>query len=80
MTNRRTPVEVSGLSGVARVGAGRDHSLAVKTTGTLVAWGSNNNGQLGDGTKVNRLTPVQVDGLTGVRAAAGGYDYTVALV
>ncbi len=52
----------------------------MKTTGTLVAWGSNNNGQLGDGTKVNRLTPVQVDGLTGVRAAAGGYDYTVALV
>lgn len=36
------------------------HSLAIKTNGTLWAWGSNTNGVLGDGTSTNRLSPVQV--------------------
>ncbi|WP_396145767.1 T9SS type A sorting domain-containing protein [Flavobacterium sp.] len=36
------------------------YSLAIKTDGTLWAWGENNGGQLGDGTTINRNIPSQV--------------------
>jgi hypothetical protein len=36
------------------------HSLALKTDGTLWAWGSNTTGQLGDGTRGDRLSPVRI--------------------
>lgn len=40
--------------------AGWSHNLALKSDGTLWAWGYNVNGQLGDGTTINRTTPVQI--------------------
>jgi alpha-tubulin suppressor-like RCC1 family protein len=75
-TQRNTPVQVSGLgpgSGVVRIAAGFSHSMAVKADGTVLAWGNNANGQLGDGTTTQRNTPVQVSGLgagSGVVAVA----------
>jgi alpha-tubulin suppressor-like RCC1 family protein len=39
---------------------GAFHNLGIKTDGTLWAWGSNEYGQLGDGTTIDRLTPVQI--------------------
>jgi alpha-tubulin suppressor-like RCC1 family protein len=44
----KTPVAVSGLSEAKAISAG-GHSLAVLANGTLLAWGPNNAGQLGDG-------------------------------
>jgi alpha-tubulin suppressor-like RCC1 family protein len=35
-------------------------NLAIKSNGTLWAWGSNGIGQLGDGTMINRLVPIQI--------------------
>jgi hypothetical protein len=40
--------------------AGRDHSLFLKSDGTVLATGLNSKGQLGDGTTVNKTSPVQV--------------------
>ena len=84
-TDRFTPVPVTGLaagSGVAAVSAGEGHSLALKTDGTVLAWGANNWGQLGDGSLAARLTPVQVSGLgpgSGVIAIAAGNTHSLAL-
>ncbi|WP_147443420.1 kelch-like protein [Corallococcus sp. AB011P] len=80
-TQRLTPVpvQVQGLTGVAALATGYNHSLAVKQDGTVWAWGSNAYGQLGDGTTTQRLTPVQVQGLTGVAALATGYYHSLAL-
>ena len=55
------------------------HSLALKSDGTVWAWGANDGGQLGDNSLKDRPTPVQVKGLGGngvlidiVAIAAGG--------
>jgi alpha-tubulin suppressor-like RCC1 family protein len=42
------------------VAAGFNHTLAIKTDGTLWAWGLNDKGQLGDGTTVNKNVPTQI--------------------
>ncbi len=77
-TNRNTPVQVSGLSGVIQV-AGGNHSLALKSDGTVWAWGRNDHGELGDGTTTNRSTPVQVSGLTSVTQLVAGTYHSLAL-
>jgi len=43
------------------ISAGGGHSLALKNDGSLLAWGSNSKGQLGDGSTTDRLTPVLID-------------------
>ena len=77
------------LSGVIAIAAGRDHSVAVKSDGTVWTWGSNQYGQLGDNSfsSTQRDHPVQVlfgDApniwpLTGVKAVAASDVHTIAL-
>jgi alpha-tubulin suppressor-like RCC1 family protein len=76
-TSKTTPQRVTALSGMTSVGAGRDHTLAVKSNGTLWGWGLNTYGALGDGTTTKRLTPVQMQGVAGARHVAAGAFHTV---
>ncbi len=78
--SRNAPVPVSGLSGAVAVAAGGSHSLALMGDGTVRAWGSNNKGQLGDGTTNQRNAPVPVSGLSGAVAVAAGYEFSMALM
>jgi alpha-tubulin suppressor-like RCC1 family protein len=73
------PVQVLGLSGVTNVAAGYSHSLALKTDGTVWAWGYNSYGQLGDNSIDQKNAPVQVSGLSGVTNVAGGYNHSLAV-
>jgi len=61
------------------VAAGDAHALALKSDGTVWAWGMNNDGQVGDGTKIDRLAPVQMKGLTHVIAVRTGHYSSFAL-
>lgn len=61
------------------VAAGSDHSVALKSDGTVWTWGDNGSGQLGDGTLVDKLTPIQVPNINSVIAIAAGTNYTMAL-
>ena len=55
------PVEVSGSSEVVALAAGESHSsLALLGNGTVVAWGYNGYGALGDGTHTSSEAPVGV--------------------
>ena len=76
---RKTPIQV--MNDVAAMEAGGFyiwfHTFAIKTDGSLWAWGYNRNGQLGDGTTTSRRNPVQV--LTGVAAISTGASHTLAL-
>jgi alpha-tubulin suppressor-like RCC1 family protein len=75
---------ISALYGktVVAVAAGMDHSLALCSDGTVVAWGYNCFGQLGNNTTNNSLVPAAINsapgiselyGRTVVAIAAGGY-------
>jgi alpha-tubulin suppressor-like RCC1 family protein len=73
------PVQVSGLSGIIAIAGGMNHSLALKSDGTVWAWGYNSTGQLGNGTTNDSYSPVQVTGLSSVTAIAGGYYHSLVL-
>jgi alpha-tubulin suppressor-like RCC1 family protein len=63
--NLSSPVQVGALTNWAQVASAiSPFSACVKTDGTLFMWGSNNQGQLGDGTITSRSSPVQVGALT----------------
>jgi alpha-tubulin suppressor-like RCC1 family protein len=55
-----TPIGLG--AGVAAVRAGYDHACAVMTDGRVLCWGTNNAGQLGDGTTIESHHPVVVIG------------------
>ena len=86
-----TPVQVKGprglglLTDVVAIAAGRSHSVALRSDGTLFAWGSNDNGQLGIGVVGGiKTTPVLVAGigsasLDRVIAVSAGSFHTIAL-
>ncbi|WP_019901379.1 Ig-like domain repeat protein [Salinispora arenicola] len=79
--NEPVPVNVPAGTTITAIAGGRGHSLALTSTGTVLAWGKNNEGQLGDGTNANSTTPVDVDlppGTT-VTAIAGGGSNSFAL-
>lgn len=88
-TDRHSPVavDISGvLAGkkVVAIAAGDTHSMALCADGTVACWGSNQNGQLGDGSIINSSVPVAVNSsgaLAGktVGAIAPGPDYSAAL-
>jgi alpha-tubulin suppressor-like RCC1 family protein len=57
-----------------KIAVGSAHSLVVCKDSTVWAWGSNEFGQLGNGTLESSTVPVKVQGLSGVVAVfAGGY-------
>ena len=60
------------------VSAGGDHSLILKTDGSLWATGYNKNGQIGNGSKEDVLVPIQVLA-SGVAAVSGGLVHSVIL-
>ena len=75
-TNPYTPVVVPGLSNVKQVVAGENDDYAVLKDGTVMAWGDNNRGQLGNGSVANgksyNYIPTPVQGLTNVVSMASG--------
>ena len=71
-----TPVEVVGLTGVTKIAAGSTFSLALRSDGTVWAWGG---GALGDGTTTSSPVPVRVSGLSQVTDITAGWDTAFAI-
>ena len=72
------PRRVEGLSDVSALAAGWNFTLAL-AGGTVWAWGRNDAGQLGDGTRLDKVDPVQIRDLEGVVAIAAGMSACLAL-
>lgn len=76
-TDRATPLPIPGLTGVKKVaggcsdGYGDTSGYALTTAGALWAWGTNNYGQLGDGTTADKTTPTYIgDGYVDIQPAS----------
>lgn len=74
-----TPQLVPGISGVVEVECGFSHIVARKSDGTVWCSGSNQQGQLGDGTFNNRATFAPVPGLNNVTQIRAGALHSLAL-
>jgi alpha-tubulin suppressor-like RCC1 family protein len=73
-----TPARVRGLAGVTKISAGGSFVLALRSDGTVRAWGDNRRGQLGNGTTASSPLPVTVTGLSRVTGISAGYDASIA--
>jgi alpha-tubulin suppressor-like RCC1 family protein len=81
-----TPTLVSGLGTVTDLAAGSGFTVARRSDGSLVAWGNNVYGALGDaavstganGVAGIRATPAPVTNMTNVAALSAGYGFVVA--
>ena len=83
-TGSTVPVRVHLPSGttVTFVASGSEHSLALTSTGGVLAWGDNDFGQLGDGTTLERDTPVRITMPSSVKKVTkliGGGVFSLAL-
>jgi alpha-tubulin suppressor-like RCC1 family protein len=53
------PVAVGGISGATKIGTTLDNSCAVRNDGSVVCWGSNAVGHLGNGTRTYAPTAMR---------------------
>ncbi|MFI8517138.1 hypothetical protein ACIGEZ_04810 [Streptomyces sp. NPDC085481] len=67
------------LTDVTAIAAGASFNLALRANGTVIAWGGNFSGQLGDGTTTSTNVPVASSGLGNVVALAAGDAHSLAL-
>lgn len=78
-TGVSSPTQVGTLNNWAAIASTELHALALKTDGSLWAWGYNDFGELGDGTVVARSSPVQVGALTNWASIAAGRYHSIAI-
>ncbi|MBU0482403.1 MAG: hypothetical protein KKG47_15020 [Proteobacteria bacterium] len=66
--------------GAEAIAMGATHTLVIQNGGTVIAFGANYNGQLGDGTSGNeKYAPVAVTGLTNVTSISAGSNHSMAV-
>ena len=78
-TYKSSPVQVGSLTDWSKVDARTNNCVALKTDGTLWAWGRNEFGQLGLGDIIHRSSPVQIGALTNWSDFDLGDDQTLAI-
>ena len=77
--NTTTLPHVTASPWTARLSASQTHSLALKSDGTVWAWGRNEDGELGNGTTIDQHTPVQASIPMSVSQVATGWYHSLAL-
>jgi alpha-tubulin suppressor-like RCC1 family protein len=73
-----TPVTVSNIDTAIAISAGRVHTCAILSDGTIKCWGSWS--MLGNGSTSNQSTPVSVSNINNAIAISSGYNHTCALL
>ena len=59
---RTAPVRVAGIDDATEIATGHTHVCARRKNGSIVCWGDNSEGQVGDGTTANTESPREVLG------------------
>ena len=76
---RSSPVQIGDDGFWSEVAAGQNHTLAVKTDGTLWAWGTGAGGRIGEGGVISRSYPVQIGTLTSWSKVNANVDHSLAI-
>jgi alpha-tubulin suppressor-like RCC1 family protein len=85
-TNRLSPTATASLGQgrtATSISVGHSHTCAILDDGSVKCWGSNDYGQLGDGTTVNRVAPTSTASLGAGRTAtsiAVGTSFSCAIL
>ena len=78
--DKHSPEQIGSDNHWVSIAAGQFHSLALKSDGTLWAWGLNASGQVGDGTTLfDKKSPVQIGSDNHWVSIAGGQEHSLAL-
>ncbi len=79
-TSQHSPVKVGLDSNWVSISAGEAHSLGIRSDSTLWAWGSDQEGQLGDGgSSMDQTAPVQVGAFTDWIAVSAGTNHSLGI-
>jgi alpha-tubulin suppressor-like RCC1 family protein len=79
--DRAAPERVATPDALVDLAMGDEHVCALTTKGSVICWGSNDFGQLGDGTNKDRDAPVSPLGIKGnVKQVASGSFHSCALL
>ncbi|MDI3290533.1 hypothetical protein [Polyangium sp. 15x6] len=70
---------VSSISDIVDIGAGGNHTCAIRSDNAVFCWGLNDSRQLGDGTTTNRSAPTEITDAAGAIKIDGGQVSTCAL-
>ena len=84
VSSRHSPNRIEAAMDWNSVSTGQNHTLAIRTDGSLWAWGSNISGQLGDdmedwGSNRFSLTPIRTGNDTGWTYISAGHEHSVAV-
>ncbi len=75
----RVPTQVGTDTNWQSISSHDDYCIAIKTDGSLWAWGRNNYGQLGDNTTTNKNAPVQIGTDTDWQSLSNGQSHSLAI-
>ena len=78
-TNRSSPVQIGALTTWSSISGGSEHSMAVKTDGTMWTWGNGASGRLGLGNTTGYSSPKQIGALTTWSSIAAGGTWSMAI-
>ena len=74
-----TPIKIGTDTDWMMIATGGSHTAALKRDGSLWTWGTNQVGQLGDGTTINRYNPAQIGTYIGWKYVSVGSGTTLAI-
>ena len=78
-SKKSNTVQISIMGKTSSISTRYSHTLLIDSNGGLWAFGNNDNGQLGDGTKTQRTSPVQIKQGTKFTQVSAGYNYSLAI-
>ena len=80
-STRFVPVVAADVHDIVQIASGNAHALALRADGTVWAWGTNDVGELGDGSMASSNVPVQVTapGFADIVAVAAAYHSSYAI-
>jgi alpha-tubulin suppressor-like RCC1 family protein len=74
-----SPIKIGEDSDWKHISAGWDHSIAIKTDGTIWAWGNNDSGQLGNNSTLSLTQPNKIGSDNNWASVSCGYKFSIAI-